>query len=321
MHIRTVKVFDTLDLSERHLPVISFESDLPGRHLWITANMHGDETTGIAVIHRVVATLKQNGLNAGRVTLMPTLNVTGGEMRQRNVALDDNDLNRYFPGNAKGRPAERLAHLIYSTILDAKPDLVIDLHTYSTQSLPFIILDHAHQRDTNLRAHLHQLAQVFGVTVVYDFSAEQYRRYQLDRSLTGALVNHAQIPAFVVELGPARITPKRFIDAGERGIMNLLYHFGMLPERPPQIDPSCIDAGYPLRRDPYVYASTTGIVDFQVEPGNVVRTGQTLALVRSIVGEVVESVRAGRDGYVLGLAEYTVVFPGNYLMTLAVKDD
>lgn len=322
MQVEIIKFLDTLDLSERRLPLIALHGRSPGPVVWLVANTHGDETAGIAVIHRVLDTFKNDTLKAGTLYLMPLMNPTGSELTQRAVAMDGEDMNRVFPGKANGKPSERLAHLIYERIVASKPALVIDLHTYSTHSLPFIILDRVldEAAQPDIAKRLYALADVFGLTVTYDFALEQYRNYRLDRSLTGALLNHGKIPAYVVELGPGRIISKPFVEAGERGVYNILRHLGMMPPGPMHTDPTRIESRVPLRRDPNVNAGKTGIVDFMVAPGDRIRRGQAVALVRNILGEVVETVTVNHTGYVIALMERTSVFPGMYLMTIAVPE-
>jgi hypothetical protein len=286
------------------------------------AGTHGDEVTGVAAIHRLLDLLQDAGLIAGTLHLMPVLNPAGAELTQRHVPLDGADLNRSFPGSPTGTPTERLAHLIYTAIAATRPNLVIDLHTFSGPALPFALLDRLVEApEAELSARVLKLAEIFGVTPVYDLPADHYRAYRLDRSLTGALLNRARIPAFVVELGPGRVVHPAYADAGALGLVNVLRHMGLLPAGAPVMHATRIDTPTALRRDPEVTAGCTGIVTFLVAPGDRVSPGQPVATVRRLTGEVLETVEAPRGGWVLALGARAAVVPGASLMTLAVPDE
>lgn len=43
----------------------------------VTANIHGDEVTGVLVVHRFLEFLAQTPIKAGRVVIIPSLNPSG----------------------------------------------------------------------------------------------------------------------------------------------------------------------------------------------------------------------------------------------------
>lgn len=108
-----------------------------------------------------------------------------------------NNLNRIFPGNERGMPSEKLASAIYKTILEVKPDLVIDIHADSHNLIPYIILDRSLKKDNKLKTITKKLAEQFDVTVCNEVPLKEYIDESCDKSLTGRLFNYAKIPAFV----------------------------------------------------------------------------------------------------------------------------
>lgn len=109
------------------LPVREIIGAGPGPHLLVTGGVHGDEYEGPAALEAWFEQLDQATL-AGRVTLLPVVNVAAWNARQRRTPADDADLNRAFPGDPVGGPTARLAHAVWSEFL-APADAVIDLHS------------------------------------------------------------------------------------------------------------------------------------------------------------------------------------------------
>jgi predicted deacylase len=109
------------------LPVREIIGARSGPHLLVTGGVHGDEYEGPAAIEAWFGQLDPATL-AGRVTLLPVVNVAAWNARQRRTPADDADLNRAFPGNPNGGPTARLAHAVWQEFI-APADAIIDLHS------------------------------------------------------------------------------------------------------------------------------------------------------------------------------------------------
>src|SRR5262245_34029288 len=83
----------------RSLPVIEVGSGKPGPLAVVTANLHGDEATGVGAVH-VLASRLDGLLARGRVRLFPSLNPVGLAQGTRGLPGDELDPNRCFPGDA-----------------------------------------------------------------------------------------------------------------------------------------------------------------------------------------------------------------------------
>ena len=325
MHVQQdmIKIFDTLDLTQRQIPVVSLCGGEGGATVWVVANCHGDEVTGIEVIHQVIDQLKANGLLRGTLHTIPVLNPIANEVMQRNVPLDDQNMNRVFPGLEDGNFTERMASKIYKRIMHSSPDLVIDLHTMHTRrTIPFVILDRCLDGcHRDMVERMRNLAHAFGITVVYDFAAPLYRQLKLSGSLSGALVNRAGMIAYTVELGPNREIDSDFVQAGVYGILNVLKSMRMIDTVPVDAqETKKLPTSEWLRRDPGIRVNNAGILRFLVEPGDPVSQGQPVAEVKNIVGDVIETVLAPDDGFALHLSGRGTVLPGMEIIGLAVPD-
>lgn len=303
------------------LPVLTVESRGDGPRVAVCANLHGDECIGIGVIHELLSTLP-TALLRGAVRLYPSLNPEGLRAGARRAPGDNTDLNRAFPGDARGSAAERIAHTIWRDLLGFEPELVIDLHADSSESIPYAILDRllsARDADRGRRlAKLARLAQATGLTVVWDYPDAPYRRFQLDRSLSGALLNHGRVDAFTLELGPRRLLVPDAVQAGGRAVFGVLSDLG-LAAAPGNAHPSRI-AGGPWRRDSGPLPRHAGVLRPHHGPGTVLEPGQVLATIHAIDGEQLESLVVDTRVLILSLSERAWIAPGSGVATLAVPD-
>ena len=270
----------------------------------VTANVHGDECTGVGAVLRL-APLLESSLMRGVVHLYPTANPDGLERRARKVPEEDQDLNRLFPGDAEGSPAERLAHALWTDIGTRQPDLVIDLHADAPDAIPYTLLDRAVSLRSSVRATLEAATRTLGIatglTVLHEYPDERYSRYRLDRSLTGAVLNRMSIPAVTIEAGPRLYLRDDAVGTAVDAVLGLLAALEMVPAMPPP-HASRVEGG-PWRRDSGPRASTTGILLARARPGAVLRRGDVVAEVRSLSGGLLEELVAEAPGFVVSHAE------------------
>ena len=95
--------------SEVALPVHVVHGKQAGPTLFISAAIHGDEINGVEIIRRLLCNKSLNRLK-GTLLAAPVVNPFGFIQHSRYLP-DRRDLNRSFPGSAKGSLAGRIAHL------------------------------------------------------------------------------------------------------------------------------------------------------------------------------------------------------------------
>jgi predicted deacylase len=287
----------------------------------VTANVHGDECTGIGAVLRLIQRLEVE-LSAGVVHLYPTVNPDGLERGTRRLADEDQDLNRVFPGDAAGSPAERLACALWTDLCARRPDLVVDLHADAPDSMPYALVDRAVALRGQARASLEASALAFatgsGLTVLHEYPDERYARYRLDRSLTGAVLNRMSIPAVTLEAGPRMYLREDAVAAQVDAVLAMLRMLGMIGGRS---EPSAGRvAGGPWRRDSGPRASTSGILVPRVRPGAMLRRDDVVAEVRSLSGTLLEETTADAPGFVVSHAERAHVVAGVPVCTFALLE-
>ena len=304
-----VPVITVLPPPERRNPVVG-GARVREPVVIVTGNLHGDECTGAGACLQLADEL-DSALLRGEVHLYPSLNPDGLERRTRRHPDEDVDLNRLFPGDASGSPAERLVAAVWKDIGGRRPDLVIDIHADAPNAIPYVLTDRATSLRgaawTALEAACQRLACSTGLTVLQDYPDEQYTRYRMDRSLTGAVLYRMQIPAITIEAGPRLVLDRAAVEVAVQAVRGVLITLGLRDGG--HVDhASRVDGAF--RRDSGPRASAAGLLVAAVSPGALVRRGDVLAEVRSLGGVVLERVRASGDGFVVSFAERAHVVSG-----------
>jgi hypothetical protein len=244
--------------------------------------------------------LKRKRLTSIRGTLLavPIVNVHGF-LNQSRYLPDRRDLNRSFPGTAKGSIAARLANKFYKHIV-SKADCGIDLHTgaINRSNLP------------QIRANLDdprtmEMARVFGAPVIINANI-------LDGSLR-ACAAELGMPVLIYEAGEALRFDELSIRAGLRGILNVMEFMGMLPasKRRKTANPVLASS------TSWVRAPVSGIVSGKVELGSRVTLGQALAIISNPLGGVEQEVVAPFNGIIVGCSKLPLAHEGDALFHLA----
>ena len=283
-----------------NIPLRIIRGKEPGPKIFVTAAIHGDEINGTGIIHDFFFN-EHVDLQRGTLILAPVVNVFGCESHERYLP-DRRDLNRSFPGSAKGSLASRIAHILMQELV-GPCDFGIDLHTAAAQRTNF----------PNIRADLsnpkaRRIATAFGAMLTVDGKGPlgSFRR---EATRSGC-------PTIILEAGePWKVEPA-VLQIGIRGIRNVLSELEMIdeaPEKPPfQVK---------IRRSTWVRAAVGGILKFHVSPGDFVEAGQAVATNYSIMGVEQSVLTSEGHGIVLGMTTMPAVKPGEPICHIAALSD
>ncbi|MCH5376123.1 MAG: succinylglutamate desuccinylase/aspartoacylase family protein, partial [Planctomycetes bacterium] len=86
-----------------------------GPTVFVTAALHGDEINGTGAVRQLVQD-PDFRLLKGNIILVPVLNILSFDRHARYLP-DRRDLNRCFPGSARGSLASRMARTIFDEIV------------------------------------------------------------------------------------------------------------------------------------------------------------------------------------------------------------
>lgn len=295
--IVNLPVADLYTSTSLHMPVKVVCGRSAGPVLFVCAAIHGDELNGVEVIRRL---LERKILKSIRGTLLavPIVNVHGF-LDQSRYLPDRRDLNRSFPGSAKGSIASRLANQFVREIV-ANSDYGIDLHTgaINRSNLPQI-------RGNLDDSKTLEIARQFGTPVIINSNTR-------DGSLRECAADRG-VPMLLYEAGEALRFDEVSIRAGIRGILNVMRHIGMLPPRKKAGPAQPVLAS----STSWVRASTSGIVSVKVKLGERVSQNQKLASISDPLGDEQDDVLAPFDGIVIGRSNLPLAHEGDALIHVA----
>lgn len=288
--------------TEMNMPVHVMHGRRSGPCLFVCAALHGDEILGVEIIRRL---LRRNDVRRLKGTLLavPVVNVFGFVSHSRYLP-DRRDLNRFFPGRAKGSLASRLAEIFMEEIVQPATH-GIDLHTGANHrtNLP------------QIRASLEdeataELARAFGTPVIIDARMR-------DGSLRQAVMEQNK-PMLVFEAGEVLRFDELSIRYGLNGILAVMRHLDMLPKRR---RPERASSPLVARSTRWVRAPHSGILESLVGLGDMVIEGQLMGRITDPLGEAEVTVPAPVNGLVIGRLCLPLVHRGDALFNVACPGD
>ncbi len=269
---------------------------------------HGDEYEGPIAIRELAATLRPEDVS-GRVILLPTLNEPAFAAGLRCSPIDGGNLNRVFPGDARGTVTERIAAFANDSLIPMS-DIVCDIHT-GGRTLDFLPFAASHiLADAEQDARCAAAARAFGAPYTL-------RMLEIDDSgmLDGA-VERAGKTFVTTELGGAGMARASTTAIAKRGLRNLLIQKeiveGDLIETPTQqLDMPGDDC--------FHFAESFGLFDPLVDLGATLKRGDALARIwpHGRTDVAAETLIAKRDGLFLGRHVSGLIKPGDCAAVLA----
>jgi len=298
IELPVVRLYTDTDIC---MPVHVIRGRKPGPTVFVSAAVHGDELNGIEIVHRLI-NMKRLKISCGTLLLVPMVNVYG-VLNQSRYMPDRRDLNRCFPGSAKGSLAGIVANKFLTEIVQ-HCDYGIDLHTGAIHrsNLPQI---RANLKDKETR----EMAESFGVPVLLNSDLR-------DGSLRQAAVESGT-KILLYEAGQALRFDELSIRAGVKGIQNVLAHLGMTRKKVrSQVRKTPLKL-FVANTSAWVRASSSGIVSNLKNLGDQVQKGDTLANIKNSFGEVLGSIYASRSGIIIGKQNIPLVQEGDAMFHIA----
>ena len=271
-----------------------------GPVVFVTAALHGDEINGTGTIRALIQD-ETFQLTSGSVILVPVLNLLAFDRHSRYLP-DRRDLNRCFPGSKKGSLASRMARKIFRTIV-ARSDYGIDLHTASVRRTNY----------PNVRADMSdpkvkRIAEAFGSEVILEGKGPK-GAFRREACRSGC-------PTIVMEGGEVWKVEPTIVEAGIRGVKNVLRELGMLDGEPQRPDYQLV-----LEQSKWVRADFGGFLQFHVQPGEVVEKNQPLATNTNLIGRDTNVVLSPFTGVVLGMTTLPAISPGEPICNIGKLPD
>jgi predicted deacylase len=288
-----------LQLAGEDLPCIRARGAQDGPDVSLIGGIHGCEYSSIAAVVRVMRELDADALR-GSITAVPVVSMES--FRQRSpfvVPADGKNLNRTFPGDPDGSYTDRLAHDIFTRLIEPA-DALLDLHGGDlVEALePFALYT-----DTEPS---HALALAYGLPYVV-------RSTDSLAGMTATAAATAGVPAIIAEAGGIGQLDESAVQLLADGTRSALRVLGALPGEP----------GSARSRDVgdfvWMRCQQAGFWVAAVKTGEAVEAGALLGEVRDLYGDVIEEVRAPKPGVLLFLTTSAAVADDGLLLGLGAE--
>jgi hypothetical protein len=211
-------------------------------------------------------------------------------------------LNQLFPGNAKGSTGYRIADCLFQKIL-RQCNYGVDVHTEEKgkRAAPYIMADLQNEE-------CRRIAKAFGSRILFNHKGGS-------GSIQQACTD-AGIPTILFRGGGISAFYEDIIEQGVSGILNILSSLNMVARnvQPPPFE-------IIVEHDEWVFAGKGGLLRLFVNPGDVIRTGESLAWIVNPFGMIVEELKAKYSGMVLGVTTNPLMHPGNKICHIMVLSD
>ncbi len=270
----------------------------PGPVMFVSAAIHGDEIIGVEIVRRLLDVANLGRLN-GTLLAIPIVNAFGF-MNHSRYLPDRRDLNRSFPGSAKGSLASRLADLFLQEIV-ARSDYGVDLHSAAIHrnNLPQIRISPGDDK-------LLSLATAFGPPLILTSNLRE-----------GSLRAAAQemgVGVLLYEAGEGLRFDENAVRTGVSGILRVMRQLGMVSGkgiRKASVSPIKVRSSFWLR------APAGGLLRTFKTIGDAIEPGDKLGVISDPFGEVDTELSIDQAGLIIGRTELPIINEGDGLFHVA----
>jgi len=282
-----------------------------GPTLVISAGVHGDEYEGQVAVANLARQLEADDIR-GRLILLPMLNFPAAEAGCRVSPLDDGNLNRLYPGDAKGTPSEIIAHYHEEVILPLA-DYAVDLHSGGSSLIYPATLLRGPAHSPEEEAGLAALIEAFDLPYAWVFTGGGGRG-STARTAMGA-ANRKNVINVMAELGGAGSLTPDVLRQTERGLRRILHALCMLPD----YAPDARRGTRALHSKGSIYSYASGVFEPLKAIGEDVAENETVALIHHLEtpGQPPDAVVSPFGGIVLAMRAMAQVRRGDALFQIA----
>jgi predicted deacylase len=281
----------------------------PGRGLLATGSTHGDEIEGPVALKHLVREIRTEDV-LGRLVLVPVLNVMAFKANRRESPDDGVNLNRAFPGDARGSVTYRLADFV-TRFLFPQVHSVFDIHS-GGEVARFCPTANIHSmKDPVQRRAMEEAARGFGTKFVMVYQ-------NLTPGLLTALAEDLGKITVGTEMGWGRAVQAPGVSMARQGILTAAVKQGVLRGEPPPNrhcpagEQIMVDTADPLCS---FLAPFEGLFEPTVELGARVTKGQRVGFLHDFnrIDEAPFEIPAPHDGYVICQAWNARVLQGQVI--------
>lgn len=303
--------------------VWTVDSGLVGPTLGLTANIHGDESTGLVILNQLLE--QGHLLQKGMLRIFPSLNPQGLAETTRVSPSLELDLNRLFPNCLQSNVAVHPdLRMVWRALQEPTLDMLVDLHSDSGLATPYVLLDRQLVPNVSVLHQMLDMAEALDVFTMMEYPIADYRRYQLQRTLSGAVLNTLQVPCVTMEIGRRRHVCWSDVRLGLSALGRLLMRYEMLLEQDIErlnwTVPSPGSISGTWRRENGPITREEGLVVPIAPLGTILREGDAIAKIVNAQGVTRETVSAKQTCVVVAFPDKAWTERWLSICTIAVLD-
>ncbi|MGH7704407.1 MAG: succinylglutamate desuccinylase/aspartoacylase family protein, partial [Candidatus Dormibacteria bacterium] len=292
-------------------PAVIVRGERPGPTLAVTSGMHAAEYVPIEAVTRLTRWLDPSRL---RGTLAAVLLVNAPGFYERSIYVNPRDgrnLNRSFPGDPEGSPAEQVAAFLLANLIEGA-DAYVDAHCGDLiEALsPFTLWTKAGDPEVAARSKAMSRAYGFPHSLGVDPESVPGAAYA-----SGAL---AGVPSVIAEIGQQGICDEPSVARHLRGLQNVLAELEMIDPVGDPPDPP--DPPRPMGEMVWMRTEISATYHPQVAVGDEVSQGQAVGELRDIFGDTLKELFAAASGVVVFLVTSLAVKAGDPLLGIGVPE-
>lgn len=283
------------------VPIIAINGVADGPRVTITGGVHGAEYVGIEAARRLGVGIDPREVS-GSIVVVPIVNTTAFHARTIYTSgLDDRNLNRQFPGDARGAPSEALAEWVFTQVI--RPSrYYIDLHggDMIEALAPFVIYVGTEDAEVERTSREMALATEIPRVIRAVTSGSTY-----------AAATAAGIPSILAEIGGQGVWNEDEVAAHQEGALRVLRYLGVLPGDQP------INRERPIH-DTFAWmrAEVAGLFHPTVRVGETVEQGQPIGRITDYFGTERQRLTAVVGGEVGFLVTALAINAGDPLLAI-----
>lgn len=266
------------------LPMWLINGGADGPTLVVTGGVHAAEYASIAAALDLGRSLDPRGLR-GRVIIVPVMNMPAFTARSIYVCpLDGRNLNRVFPGDARGSASEQIADWVFRNVI-SQANYYVDLHggDLIEALVPFTIFFRSGSQQVDEMSL--EMAKVFGIHFLVCSETP---------GSTFCAASRAGIPSILAESGGQGIWTPEDVARHSNGLDRLMRRLDMVPGGAPEPVPFTL-----LERFLWLRSEHEGFWYPSVAVAEAVKAGQDLGHVMDCEGRVLQTAVSPADGRVL----------------------
>ncbi len=202
-------------MTNNHIEAITFVSPFPGKKVLIFGSVHGNEPCGYHAITKFMQEIRsgRQKILCGSVTFVAICNPLAFKKKK---AYTQDNLNRVFKKHSTADTYEKKLANMLTGLVD-EHDVLLDLHSITSQGKPFIFLDYKDQLP---------LAKILGLQNAISGWTEAYEEQSSQSSDTIKYAHEKGKEAILIECG--QHSDPNAKNVGYNAIKNLLNFKNML---------------------------------------------------------------------------------------------